>query len=143
MTRRASPYRLTPPTVPEHSVQRVVADVLRLEIAPAGKVSRHGVCWWSVDHANYAGEVPGIRIGRGIVAGIPDVFVLAHGRSHFVELKTEQGQLSDPQRAVCSAVIASGGRVGVACCADDVLRLIDAWGIPRAHRVKLQQRVAA
>jgi hypothetical protein len=35
----------------EHPLQRQVADALRLEIAPPGKVSRDGVAWWSVDHA--------------------------------------------------------------------------------------------
>ena len=52
--------------VPEHPLQRQIADVLRLEIAPPGKVSRDGVVWWSVDHASYAGTAPGARIGRGL-----------------------------------------------------------------------------
>ena len=60
----------------EHPLQRQIADALRLEIAPLGKVSRDGVVWWSVDHASYAGTAPGARIGRGIVAGVPDLFVL-------------------------------------------------------------------
>ena len=51
------PYRLTAPVVPEHPLQRQIADVLRLEIAPPGKVSQYGVCWFSIDHANFAGEV--------------------------------------------------------------------------------------
>jgi hypothetical protein len=32
----------------EHPLQRPIADALRLEIAPPGKVSRDGVVWWSV-----------------------------------------------------------------------------------------------
>jgi hypothetical protein len=35
-----------------HPLQRQIADALRLEIAPRGKVSRDGVVWWSVDHAS-------------------------------------------------------------------------------------------
>jgi hypothetical protein len=49
--------------VPEHPLQRQIADVLRLEIAPPGKVSRDGVVWWPVDHAAYAGTAPDARIG--------------------------------------------------------------------------------
>ena len=45
--------------------------------------------WWSVDHASYAGTAPGARIGRGIVAGVPDLFVLHRGIAHMVEIKTE------------------------------------------------------
>jgi hypothetical protein len=59
---------------PEHPQQRQIAYALRLEIAPPGKVSRDGVVWWSVDHAAYAGTAPGARVGRGIVAGVPDLF---------------------------------------------------------------------
>jgi hypothetical protein len=34
--------------VAEHPLQRQIADALRLEIAPPGKVSYHGEVWWSV-----------------------------------------------------------------------------------------------
>jgi hypothetical protein len=50
----------------EHPLQRQIADSLRLEIAPPGKVSRDGVVWWSGDHASYPGSAPGARVGRGI-----------------------------------------------------------------------------
>src|SRR6516225_4625088 len=65
-----------PPMVAEHPLQKQIADALRLEIAPPSKVSRDGVVWWSVDHASYASAAPGARVGRGIVAGVPDLFVL-------------------------------------------------------------------
>ena len=65
-------------------LQKLIADALRLEIAPPGRVSHDGVVWRSVDHASYAGAAPGARIGRGIVAGVPDLFVL-----HFMRLFTQ------------------------------------------------------
>jgi hypothetical protein len=130
------PFRLTAPIVREHPIQKQVADVLRLEIAPPGKVSRFGVVWWSIDHANYAGEVPGVRVGRGIVAGIPDIFVLHRGIAHMVEIKAEDGELSDAQRSVAAAVLASGGHVGVARDAAEVLTCLDEWQIPRNRRVR-------
>jgi hypothetical protein len=73
---------------------------------------RDGVVWWSVDHAAYAGTAPGARIGRGIVAGVPDLFVLHRGLAYMVEIKTPAGALSDPEQSVMAAVLASGGRVG-------------------------------
>jgi hypothetical protein len=129
-------YRLTAPRIPEWSIQRAVASALAIEIAPPGKVSRHGVVWWSIDHANYAGEVPGARIGRGIIAGIPDCFVLWRGTSHFIELKAADGEMSDRQQEVASAVLAAGGRMGVARTTQEVLACIDVWGIPRAKRIR-------
>jgi len=125
------PFKLVAPIMREHPIQKQIADALRLEIAPAGKVSRRGVCWWSVDHANYAGEVPGIRHSRGIIAGIPGLYVLCAGRAYFVEIKAEDGEMSDAQRSVASAVLASRGLFGVARSADEMLALLDAWNIPR------------
>jgi hypothetical protein len=129
--------------VPEHPLQRQIADALRLELAPPGKVSRDGVVWWSVDHASYAGTAPGARIGRGIVAGVPDLFVLHRGIAHMVEIKTPAGELSDPQQAVMAAVLASGGRVGVVRDTEEMLDLLDAWDIPRARRLAMGSSVAA
>jgi hypothetical protein len=134
---RAKPFRLTQPVVPEHSLQRSMADALRLEIAPAGKVSRHGVCWYSVSMENYAGEVPGIRVGRGIVAGILDMFLLWRGQSYFIEIKTADGQLSDAQQAVASAVLMGGGHVAVVTTVEQLLEALDAWRVPRAGRVRV------
>jgi hypothetical protein len=54
-----------------------------------------------------------LRVGRGIVAGVPDLFVLHRGVAHMIEIKTQAGELSDPQWSVMAAVLASGGRVGV------------------------------
>jgi hypothetical protein len=129
-------FQLTPPVVREHPIQKQIADVLRIEIAPPGKVSRAGVVWFAIDHANYAGEVPGVRIGRGIIAGIPDTFLLFRGLAHLIEVKADDGELSAAQQSVAAAVLAAGGRVGVARDADETLACIDTWQIPRARRVR-------
>ena len=133
--RKASPYRLTAPVVKEHPLQEQMVRVLRLELAPPGKVSKDGVVWWAIDHANYAGEIPGVRIGRGIIAGIQDLYILHQGRAHHPEIKTTEGALSEAQQSVCSAVLAAGGRVAVVTTAEQLLCCLDEWGIPRKHRI--------
>jgi hypothetical protein len=130
-----APFRLTAPIVREHPIQKQIADVLRLEIAPPGKVSKAGVVWWSIDHANYAGEVPGVRIGRGIIAGLPDTFLLWRGIAHLIEIKADDGELSDAQQSVIAAVLAAYGRVGVVRDAKETLGCLDQWAIPRNRRV--------
>ena len=132
---RARPFVLKAPIVREHPIQQQIASVLSIEIAPPGKISKVGVVWWSIDMANYAGEVPGVRIGRGIIAGIPDLFVLHLGYAHLIEVKAEDGELSDAQRSVMSAVMAGRGKVAVARNAWEVLDILDNWNIPRAKRV--------
>jgi hypothetical protein len=86
---------------------------------------------------NYAGEVPGIRVGRGIVAGILDMFLLWRGQSYFIEIKTADGQLSDAQQAVASAVLMGGGHVAVVTTVEQLLEALDAWRVPRAGRVRV------
>jgi hypothetical protein len=132
-----APFRLTAPIVREHPIQKQIADVLRLEIAPPGKVSKAGVVWWSIDHANYAGEVPGVRIGRGIIAGLPDTFLLWRGIAHLIEIKADDGELSDAQQSVIAAVLAAYGRVGVVRDAQETLGCLDQWAIPRNRRVRV------
>ena len=39
--------------MPEHPLQRQIADALRLELAPPGKVPRNGVVWWSVEVVHF------------------------------------------------------------------------------------------
>lgn len=134
---RARPYRLIAPVLREHPLQKQIADVLRIEIAPPGKVSRYGVVWWAVDHANYAGEVPGIRTGRGIIAGIPDLYILYRGLAYHPEIKATDGKLSTPQMAVCAAILSAGGRVAVVTSPEELLKTMDGWGIPRAGRIIL------
>jgi hypothetical protein len=55
---------------------------------------------------------------------VPDLFVLHRGIAHRVEVKTPAGELSDPQQSVMSAVLASGGRVGVMHDTEQMLGLL-------------------
>jgi len=130
-------YRLTEPVESEHGIQRRIAGVLRIEIGAEAKVSEHGVTWFCIDHANHHGEVPGIRVGRGIPPGIFDMLVLYQGRAFWIELKSRNGTVSDPQRSMAATLLLSGCRIGIARDEGEVLACLDEWGIPRKHRVKV------
>jgi len=104
-------YRLTAPVEPEHGIQRRIAGVLRIEIGAEAKISEHGVTWFCIDHANHHGEVPGIRVGRGIPPGIFDMLVLYQGRAFWIELKSRNGTVSDPQRSMAATLLLSGCRI--------------------------------
>jgi hypothetical protein len=132
-------FQLTAPRKPEHPLQEQVRKVLELEIAPPGKLSERGVCWYAVDHASYHGEVPGARMARGVVAGLPDNWFHWGGQSGCIELKAkaDAAQLSEPQRERLPILAQSG--VLVAVCNDpwQVLQVLDAWGVPRARRTSV------
>ena len=57
-------------------------------------------------------------------------------------MASQAGELSDPQQSVMVAVLASGGRVGVLRNADEMLGLLDPWGIPPAQRLVLRASLA-
>lgn len=133
---KRQPFRLTERIEPEHPLQKQIAWALAIEIAPAGTASRDGVCWFAIDHANFAG-LPGVRAARGVVAGIPDFEFLFRGLAHFIELKTEVGRLNDAQRERIPALQAAGAAVAIARSLPDVLARLDAWGIPRHRRTTL------
>ena len=128
-------FRLQAPVASEHQQQRQVTDVMRLEFCREGHLSPHGVCWFSIDMAHYAG-VPGTRVARGICAGVPDTVLIWKGRAYWIEIKTDRGVLSDDQRVMCAALVLSGSHYAVVRDADELLVAIDEWGIPRNRRVR-------
>jgi hypothetical protein len=131
-------FRLTSPQQPplrEHPLQKQIADALRREIAVEGRVSARGVVWFCVDVAMFFGAIPGA--GRGIVEGLPDLWFLYGGRAYLIELKTPGGALSEAQKAFIAAGLCSAVHVGVACSLEQVLALLDSWGVPRAQRVRI------
>lgn len=130
-------FALTAPVVREGPLHQQIADAFRIELCAPGKVSRHGVCWWSVDMAAYAGNAPGIRTARGCIAGVPDIVVLWQGRAHFIEVKAEDGMLSLPQQSVATAILVAGAAFGAARNANEALALVDAWSIPRMGNLKV------
>jgi hypothetical protein len=132
----ARPFRLTAPLAREHPLQAAIARTLTIEIARAGRLSPQGVVWFAVDHADFAGAVPAVRIGRGIIAGIPDLWFLWLGRAFVIEIKAADGELSDSQRSVAAAFLAAAVPVAVARDWREVLAILDQWQIPRARRVK-------
>jgi hypothetical protein len=80
--------------------------------------------------------VPGIRTGRGCIAGVPDMIILYQGCAYFLELKADDGILSPAQQGVGAAILFCGARYGVVRSAGEALEHLDAWEIPRAHRIR-------
>lgn len=132
------PLTLKPPIVREHPLQAQISRLLTLEIARPGKVSRAGVVWFSLDIASYSeDEIARTWAARGVVAGVPDIFLMFRGRVYCVELKAEDGAVSAAQQSLAIAITVAGGRVGFASSAEEMLAIIDEWRIPRNKRTML------
>jgi hypothetical protein len=146
-SRRPAPKQRTLPGVPrklivqpilrEPVLHQQLADLLRREIGPEGRLSVEGVVWWSVDMAGYVGRVPGLRTARGCVAGIPDIDINWLGRSYRIELKAMDGKLSPAQAQLATALLSSGSQWAVVRSASELLQVLDHWEIPRAHRLHI------
>lgn len=131
----AKRWQLRGPEPAEHDIQVQVCRVLGIELAAPGHLSAHRVVWFCVDHAHFAG-IPAARVGRGIIAGIPDVYLNWRGRAHWIELKRPGGVVSEAQQWLIPVLDASEARIGLACSAFEVLGLLDAWEIPRRGLIK-------
>lgn len=130
------PFKLVAPRVPESNLHKQIADTLRIELAAPRYFSREGVTWFSVDMAAYAGAVPGIRSGRGCIAGVADIHVYYRGRVFLIEVKADDGVLSPAQTEFAATCTACGVPIGFARTAGEALALLDQWDIPRAHRIR-------
>jgi len=66
----------------------------------------------------------------GVVAGIPDLVVVAPGgRVFFIEVKAPDGRLSPEQRAIHESLVALGAPPAIVRSIDDVRLAFAAWGL--------------
>src|SRR5215831_10298124 len=108
------PFRLRSPVIREHPLQRQIARLLTIEIALPGHASPFGVWWTSIDHASPGTIIHATRARRGVVSGLPDLYIEYHGRAHWIEIKAADGRLTPGQHALGISITACGGRCAVA-----------------------------
>ena len=58
--------------------------------------------------------------GEGVLAGVPDLCVIYHGRAIFIELKTPRGRLSAAQRGLHAKLESCGALVWVCHAPEEV-----------------------
>lgn len=117
---------------PEHELQKRVIQFLRLAL-PAEALS------FSVDHAGGGRLQAAMKQGRGVIAGLPDVWIIWQGQTYTIELKSDTGQLSDAQRQTMLLIMKAGGKVGMARSLDDVQETLAGWSIPLRARLPGRQ----
>jgi hypothetical protein len=107
----------------EQAIQRAVFQHLRTRGAP-------GVFAFHPANGGYRKPVEAaIMKGLGVVAGVPDVFIVHNGRCFALELKAEGGRASDKQLATIAALREAGAFTCVAEGLDRALAVLTAWGL--------------
>lgn len=121
----AKRLHLTRPVVSEGQLAKTVASLLeKVVLSPAV---------WTHFPAGL-GKLPPRTVGRakamGLKAGMPDYLVWHDGRTIGVELKRENGVLSDAQKEMHPKLLAAGVPVYVCRSAEDVIEALDIYDIP-------------
>jgi hypothetical protein len=88
-----------------------------------------------IHHSPNETDVRGPTIARaiakqkmlGMLTGFPDLMMLHEGRFYAFEVKAEGGRVSEAQKAVGEAIIASGGHWAVVRSIDDVREKMEEW----------------
>lgn len=110
---------------PEDAIQRAVFQHLRQRGAP-------GVFAFHVPNGGKRKPIEAaIMKGLGVTAGVPDVIAIKGGRTYALEIKTEDGRLTDHQLDVGEKLLAAGAEW---CCARGLtaaIRQIEEWGLVR------------
>lgn len=112
---------------PEDAIQRAVFQHLRQRGAP-------GMFAFHVPNGGKRKPIEAaIMKGLGVTAGVPDVVAIKDGKVFLMELKTEDGRLTDAQVSTARDLMRAGATV--ACCygLDQALRQIETWGLVRGQ----------
>src|SRR5262245_13234495 len=111
---------------PEAQLQRAIVQHLRWRARPN--------TWWThIPTGGWRSPVEAkIFKSLGVVAGAPDLLIVADGHAHFLELKSPRGRISPAQHECHQALRAAGATVAVADDIDQALELLTTWGLLRS-----------
>jgi len=108
----------------EHDFQKAVAALLTA-ILP------HDAFFTSIDHAGGGRLQQAMKQGRGVKAGLADVWIVYRGKLHCLELKKPKGStVSTDQRLVAEKLHAAGVSTLLAKNQEQVHQFLAIWKIP-------------
>jgi hypothetical protein len=112
---------------PEAQIQRAVFQHLRARATP-------GVFAFHPANGGFRKPIEAaILKGMGVVAGVPDVFVVHNGRCFAMEIKAPGGRATDKQLACITALREAGAFTCVAEGLDRALACLESWGLLRGR----------
>jgi len=79
------------------------------------------------------GRRAGINSAMGVVSGVPDLIGVREGRFFALELKTENGRLSDAQQDVLIRLRDAGATAMHAHGLDQALHILERWQLLRGR----------
>src|SRR5262245_24987769 len=93
---------------PEQQLQRAIVEHLRWR-------AREGIWFCHLANGGWRSPIEAkIFKSLGVVAGAPDLLIVAKGRAHFIECKAPGGRVSAAQHKCHDALCAAGAAIGIA-----------------------------
>lgn len=113
------------PGLTETQVHRAVVQHLQMRRKP-------GTTFFHVPNGGARSPTEAaIMSGLGVRSGVPDLVIIAGGRTYGLELKAEAGKVSPTQRAMLDELVAAGAIVAVVHGLDEALKQLEAWHLTR------------
>lgn len=92
--------------------------------------ARKGVCFFHCPNGERREKRDAAKLkAMGVTPGIPDLMIVADGKTYGLELKTSRGRLSTEQKSMLDRMQAAGVYIAVAYGLDQALAIISAWGL--------------
>ena len=114
---------------PEAAIQRAIFAHIRAR-GVTGLVALHPA------NGGYRKPVEAkILAGMGVVAGAPDILAWHDGRAYAMEIKSEDGKLSEAQAEMISRLDGAGVFCAVCYGIDRCLACLESWGLLRGKAV--------
>ena len=121
----------------EDQLHAVVAQQLRLAIAPEGVASGQGAMWWSQETRTSSRRDRCERAARGVIAGPADIVVVHDGRHLEIELKRPAvrgvqrgGRQSTEQALHMSELVLCKAQYALCDDVPQVMAALAFWGVP-------------
>jgi len=110
---------------PEQQLQRAVIEHLRWRGVP-------GLWWCHYPAGGFRSAIEAaIFKSLGTTAGVPDLLLVYRGQLYGLEIKNDNGRLSDTQAATHDAMKRAGAAVETAYGLDQALAHLITWGLLR------------
>lgn len=83
------------------------------------------LCLFHVPNGMFTNAREGAKFkAQGVIAGVPDLVFVWNGKTHYIEVKTEKGRLSEQQKALHQKWAEQGVLVNVCRSSEEIINFV-------------------
>jgi hypothetical protein len=89
------------------------------------KLPETRLCLFHVPNGMFSNAREGAKFkAQGVIAGVPDLVFVWHGKTHYIEVKTAKGNLSPQQKALHQKWAEQGVIVNVCRSSEEIIAIV-------------------